>query len=1087
MPLTSAQEGTYTFSFGGANEAIWFEINYNTVANQWIVVMRKGSMDLNALWWSNNNATQDGLISLSKSDNSLNMNGSGVTWDGYTKISDTGLSGREHNGSNLLTAGHSYTYSYITTQGLNFETLLAAGTVTLGVRATSVSGNGSIKAVNAGWDSFTPFNRPPTANDDLNAATEAGGDNNETPGGDASGNVLSNDTDADGPSLVVSAVRTGGIENSGTSGMVGSALSGSYGSLTLNANGSYTYVLNNSNPTVDALNSGSTLSESFNYTVSDGSLSDTAVLLITITGANDNATINIVGTPDSVCTEAGGVANASPGDPMASGVLEVIDVDAGEDFFQSPSATSLAGIYGDFTFDAANGAWSYTLNNADSDTQALTAGQSASDSLVVSSFDGTDSETITVSITGVNDNPLILSQPLLSAAGQTVTLTVSDPEPTDTLSLHLATVNLGELANGLSTTMALPPQSTDPVSGLLTVKDSSGGSTLTSTFVGLGTEGADTLQFSTITANATIFGFAGNDILSGGTGSDALYGGSGYTDDPNTTIDTATFTSGTILWNSTDNVWQVSGLEGTDTLYGIERVIIGSMTTWLVDLGTNGGFNDIQTAIDVSSDGDTIRVAPGTYAGMLTIDKEINLLGPNAGINATGAARDAEAILTFPSGSTDEDGTLVYVATDTNNVTIDGFTLRSDDSLVSPTRFDSLIYTERANNLSILNNEMYGSTLAVYVLTANSQTVYRDGLLIKGNHIDGGPNVNSGFHRGMYIQATAGVIKDNLIENANIGIQYMPYAHSSPGLITGNIISAGLIGLYHNYHNKGGAPVTWADNIVTVAPNDRAGLETQVLGAWTTPVTFRGFQAITFGTEGAAGAAAPVVNINGNTVNATLQAGETYNSTILEAVRISTAGVGATLNVQDNTFSGYTLEVNNATANLYTLGTSPDFNSWNGLDALVKAGGTGSDLLLGTNAVDLLLGAAGNDQLTGGSAGDRLSGGAGNDRFIYLSVMDSTAAAKDVITDFKSSGADLIDLKAIFSGIGITPSAITNAVAELSGVSDEFAGNRIAYFTGAGLTQVYVDADSSGTFNPTADLQIQLSGTPSLSAADFLV
>jgi hypothetical protein len=405
----------------------------------------------------------------------------------------------------------------------------------------------------------------------------------------------------------------------------------------------------------------------------------------------------------------------------------------------------------------------------------------------------------------------------------------------------------------------------------LTVKDSSGGSTTTDAFVGLGTEGADALQFPTITENATIFGFAGNDILSGGMGNDALYGGSGNADDPNTTIDTAIFTSGTILWNSIDGVWQVSGLEGTDTLYGIEKVLIGFTTNWLVDLGANGGFAGIQAAIDVSTDGDTIRVAPGTYAGMLTIDKEINLLGPNAGINASGATRGAEAILTFPSGSTDDDWALVYVATNTNNVTIDGFMLRSDDSLVSPTRFDSLIFTERANDLSLLNNEMYGSTLAAYVLTDNSQTVYRDGLLIEGIHIDGGPNVNSGFHRGMYIQATAGVIKDNLIENANIGIQYMPYAHTAPGLITGNTVSAGLIGLYHNYQNNGGAPVTWSDNIVTVASNDRAGLETQVYGAWETPVTFRGFQAITFGTEGAVGATAPTVNITGNTVDATRQ------------------------------------------------------------------------------------------------------------------------------------------------------------------------------------------------------------------------
>ena len=408
MALTTAQEGKYTFSFGGVNEALWFDVSYNTVTNRWTVVMKKGSMDLNALWWSNANSTQDGSISLSKSDNSLNMNGTGVVWDGYGKISDTGLTGKDHNGSSLLTAGNTYTYAYTTSQGINFESLLAAGTVTLGVRATSVNGSGGIKEVNSGWDAFipnTPVNVAPVGVNDAGYATEAGGINNGTLGSNATGNVLTNDTDVDGPIKTVSAVRTGGIENSGTAGIVGSALSGTYGSLTLNADGTYTYVIDNSKAAVQTLKAGGTLAESFNYTVSDGSLSDTAVLAITITGANDNATISVNGTPDTAVSEAGGLANGSPGDSSASGDLDLSDVDGGEALFQTP--LSLAGTYGDFTFNASSGGWGYTLNDADSDTQALTAGQTTTDSLLVTSFDGTASQVITVNITGANDNATI--------------------------------------------------------------------------------------------------------------------------------------------------------------------------------------------------------------------------------------------------------------------------------------------------------------------------------------------------------------------------------------------------------------------------------------------------------------------------------------------------------------------------------------------------------------------------------------------------------------------------------------------------------------------------------------------------------
>lgn len=100
-----------------------------------------------------------------------------------------------------------------------------------------MNGSGGVKDVNSGWDSFVPSS--PVGVDDVGTATEAGGVNNGTAGSDASGNVLANDTDADGPSKAVSAVRTGGIENSGTAGALGSALGGTYGTLILNANGSY--------------------------------------------------------------------------------------------------------------------------------------------------------------------------------------------------------------------------------------------------------------------------------------------------------------------------------------------------------------------------------------------------------------------------------------------------------------------------------------------------------------------------------------------------------------------------------------------------------------------------------------------------------------------------------------------------------------------------------------------------------------------------------------------------------------------------------------------------------------------------------
>gem|GEM_PF-2230608 len=85
-------------------------------------------------------------------------------------------------------------------------------------------------------------------------------------------NLLANDTDPESNSLSVSAISGGN----------------SYGTLTSQGNGIYRYTLDNTNSTVQALSSSQTLSEVYTYTVSDGSLTDTAQLTVTINGADES-------------------------------------------------------------------------------------------------------------------------------------------------------------------------------------------------------------------------------------------------------------------------------------------------------------------------------------------------------------------------------------------------------------------------------------------------------------------------------------------------------------------------------------------------------------------------------------------------------------------------------------------------------------------------------------------------------------------------------------------------------------------------------------------------------------------------------
>ena len=100
-------------------------------------------------------------------------------------------------------------------------------------------------------------NDTPVANVDVATAIEAGGLNNGTAGSNATGNVLTNDTDVDAHGDTKTVTTTG-------------VTVGTYGTLTLNANGSYTYVVDESNAAVQALRiTGQTVSEVFIYTMRD--------------------------------------------------------------------------------------------------------------------------------------------------------------------------------------------------------------------------------------------------------------------------------------------------------------------------------------------------------------------------------------------------------------------------------------------------------------------------------------------------------------------------------------------------------------------------------------------------------------------------------------------------------------------------------------------------------------------------------------------------------------------------------------------------------------------------------------------------
>ena len=302
------------------------------------------------------------------------------------------------NTPNTFTAVSSPTAS---AGGYGTFTMTAAGVWTY----TLDNANSAVQALNAGdtlTDSFTvttidgtPQVVTITINGTNDAAVisgtaagsviEAGGASPGTP--TATGTLT--DTDLDNPPNTFTAVSSP------------TASAGGYGTFTMTAAGVWTYTLDNANSAVQALNAGDTLTDSFTVTTIDGTAQ---VVTITITGTNDAAVIS--GTTTGSVVEAGGVANASPGTPTATGTLTDTDVDNAPNTFTAVSSpTASAGGYGTFTMTAA-GVWIYTLDNANSAVQALNVGDTLTDSFTVTTIDGT-AQVVTITINGANDAAVI--------------------------------------------------------------------------------------------------------------------------------------------------------------------------------------------------------------------------------------------------------------------------------------------------------------------------------------------------------------------------------------------------------------------------------------------------------------------------------------------------------------------------------------------------------------------------------------------------------------------------------------------------------------------------------------------------------
>ncbi|EGW52440.1 hypothetical protein HMPREF1022_00567, partial [Desulfovibrio sp. 6_1_46AFAA] len=196
---------------------------------------------------------------------------------------------------------------------------------------------------------------------------------------------------------------------------------GSYGTFSVDANGNYTYTLNTSLPAVQGLGAGESLTDTFTVTVSDNhGDSSSTVVTMSINGSNDAPTV------------AAATAVIAEDTPTVSGTLPMpVDADI-HDLVSFTPQTNASGSYGTLSLDA-NGNYTYILNNSLPVVQGLGVGESLTDSFtytVTDNHGSTATNTLTVTINGTNDAPVLAATTVDVAEGSVVT-SGTLPTPTD--------------------------------------------------------------------------------------------------------------------------------------------------------------------------------------------------------------------------------------------------------------------------------------------------------------------------------------------------------------------------------------------------------------------------------------------------------------------------------------------------------------------------------------------------------------------------------------------------------------------------------------------------------------------------------
>ncbi len=246
----------------------------------------------------------------------------------------------------------------------------------------------------------------------------------------------------------------------------GAAGAGQYGSFTLSGDGHWSYTADNGQPLVQGLGAGQSLTDRLQITSVDGTTHD---LSVTIQGTNDAPVLSAA------------TASATEDGSAVTGQMTATDVDSGDTLAYALVQAAPAG----FAL-SADGSW--TFDPTDAAYQHLAAGATQVVTVPVTVTDGTatDTQNLTITVTGTNDRAVI-SAPVSLPAGQedkAVPIVLSqllshatDIDTTDSLSVTGLSASHGVISGDAAHGFTFTPDANynGPVQLAYTVTDGQGG------------------------------------------------------------------------------------------------------------------------------------------------------------------------------------------------------------------------------------------------------------------------------------------------------------------------------------------------------------------------------------------------------------------------------------------------------------------------------------------------------------------------------------------------------------------------------------------------------------------------------------